>query len=445
MEGLRSPAQCVAGGVPPEGAMPRARALKGKASASCRRKREFISDEKKDASYWEKRRKNNEAAKRSREKRRFNDLVLESRVLALNEENLRLKTELLQLKLRFGLLSTAAFVEKSQQLSAASRERCGGSSGYSSASSRAQHSEDSSETEQPGRDAAGAKYSPRGSLSDMSDGSSRDSPLPRTPGEAQAVSRARGDDGALRPPDPQAPASRGVILFSANGFTAVEPPRAWGVPEQGDGAEEEEEEKALGSYAQQIPGGRHGDCEAYCQQGELQGPPEPYGCPRAEGYGAPAGFLGEEAAREARPEPTEMVVELSSPFAGYSSEESGEEPGWGCPPAPYPPAPDVKLAALPHKLRLKCRAHSSGGQDLGPEPGATGCQQEAPADWESERHEEMAALVRQALLLNGHPPAAGALDRLLYCSPLPPSNRLEPGDFAGGWRGSCHNEGARPI
>nr|XP_023969824.1 nuclear factor interleukin-3-regulated protein-like [Chrysemys picta bellii]XP_042702306.1 nuclear factor interleukin-3-regulated protein-like [Chrysemys picta bellii]XP_042702307.1 nuclear factor interleukin-3-regulated protein-like [Chrysemys picta bellii]XP_042702308.1 nuclear factor interleukin-3-regulated protein-like [Chrysemys picta bellii] len=246
--------------------MQRARALKGKASTSCRRKREFISDEKKDASYWEKRRKNNEAAKRSREKRRFNDLVLESRVLALNEENLRLKTELLQLKLRFGLISTAAFVERSQQLSAAS-------SGYSSASSRAPHSEDSSETEQSGRDAAGAKYSPRGSLSDMSDGSSRDSPLPRTPGEAEAVSRARGDDVALRPPDPQAPASRGVILFSANGFTTVEPPRAWEAPGRGDGAEDEEEEKALGSYAQQIPGGRHGDCEAYCQQGELQGPP----------------------------------------------------------------------------------------------------------------------------------------------------------------------------
>uniref|UniRef100_A0A8C4YKR9 BZIP domain-containing protein n=1 Tax=Gopherus evgoodei TaxID=1825980 RepID=A0A8C4YKR9_9SAUR len=98
--GLSSPGQCMAGGVPPEGVMQRAR---------------FISDEKKDASYWEKRRKNNEAAKRSREKRRFNDLVLESRVLALNEENLRLKTELLQLKLRFGLISTAAFVEKSHQ------------------------------------------------------------------------------------------------------------------------------------------------------------------------------------------------------------------------------------------------------------------------------------------------------------------------------------------
>uniref|UniRef100_A0A8D0DTT5 BZIP domain-containing protein n=1 Tax=Salvator merianae TaxID=96440 RepID=A0A8D0DTT5_SALMN len=61
--------------------------------------KKFISDEKKDANYWEKRRKNNEAAKRSREKRRFNDLVLENRVLALNEENVRLKTELLQLKL----------------------------------------------------------------------------------------------------------------------------------------------------------------------------------------------------------------------------------------------------------------------------------------------------------------------------------------------------------
>ncbi|XP_067416575.1 NFIL3 like protein-like [Emydura macquarii macquarii] len=437
MENLSSPTLCVAGGVPSEGVIQRARVLKGKAGASGRRKREFISDEKKDASYWEKRRKNNEAAKRSREKRRFNDLVLESRVLALNEENLRLRTELLQLKLRFGLISAAAFVEKSQQLSAASRER--GSSGYSSASSRAQHSEDSSETEQSGRDTAGAKVSLRGSLSDMSDGSSRDSPLPRTPGEAQAVSRARGDDGAPCPPHPQGPASRGVILFSANGFTAVEPPRAWEPPARRDGAEEE----ALGSCAQRVPRGLHGDCEACCQQG----PPEPYGCPQAEGYGAPAGFLGEEEeeAREAQPEPMEMTGEPSSPFTGYSSEESGEESGWGCPPAPYPPAPDVKLAALPHKLRLKCRAHSSGGQDLGPEPGAAGCLQEAPANWEGARHEEMAALVRQALLLNGQPPAAGALDRLLYCSPPLPSHGPEPGDFAGGWGAGCHDEGARPI
>ncbi|XP_069783368.1 nuclear factor interleukin-3-regulated protein-like [Narcine bancroftii] len=69
-----------------------------------RRKREFIPEEKKDSSYWDKRKKNNEAAKRSREKRRVNDMVLEQRVIALLEENARLKAEILALKFRFGLV-----------------------------------------------------------------------------------------------------------------------------------------------------------------------------------------------------------------------------------------------------------------------------------------------------------------------------------------------------
>lgn len=73
-------------------------------SSSNRRKREFIPHDKKDDGYWDKRRKNNEAAKRSREKRRVNDMVLESRVLALLEENARLRAELLALKFRFGLV-----------------------------------------------------------------------------------------------------------------------------------------------------------------------------------------------------------------------------------------------------------------------------------------------------------------------------------------------------
>ncbi|XP_062264630.1 nuclear factor, interleukin 3 regulated, member 6 [Platichthys flesus] len=73
-------------------------------SSSIRRKREFIPSEKKDDGYWDKRKKNNEAAKRSREKRRVNDMVLESRVLALLEENARLRAELLALKFRFGLV-----------------------------------------------------------------------------------------------------------------------------------------------------------------------------------------------------------------------------------------------------------------------------------------------------------------------------------------------------
>ncbi|KAM6469926.1 nuclear factor interleukin-3-regulated protein isoform 1-T5 [Liasis olivaceus] len=89
--------------------------VKTKASA-CRRKREFIPDEKKDAMYWEKRRKNNEAAKRSREKRRLNDLVLENKLIALGEENATLKAELLSLKLKFGLISSSAYAQEVQKL-----------------------------------------------------------------------------------------------------------------------------------------------------------------------------------------------------------------------------------------------------------------------------------------------------------------------------------------
>lgn len=181
-----------------EGGARLSRQAKGtKPNVTCRRKREFISEEKKDACYWEKRRKNNEAAKRSREKRRLNDMVLENRVMALNEENIRLKTELLQLKLRFGLISTASYMEKSQQISNSTSNGSASSngsstngtpnsnsylssSGYSSASQVMLNS-DSSETEQSNRGdhhPTHHSYSPQGSVSDMSDGSSRDSPEP---------------------------------------------------------------------------------------------------------------------------------------------------------------------------------------------------------------------------------------------------------------------------
>lgn len=83
----------------------RAQLLLGKAGGHSRRKREFMPDDKKDTMYWEKRRKNNEAAKRSREKRRLNDVAMESQLAALSRENAVLRTELLSLKLRFGLLS----------------------------------------------------------------------------------------------------------------------------------------------------------------------------------------------------------------------------------------------------------------------------------------------------------------------------------------------------
>lgn len=76
-------------------------------SVTLRRKRESIPAENKDEGYWDKRKKNNEAAKRSREKRRITDMVVENKVLALLEDNARLKAEILALKFRFGLIKDA--------------------------------------------------------------------------------------------------------------------------------------------------------------------------------------------------------------------------------------------------------------------------------------------------------------------------------------------------
>lgn len=70
---------------------------------SQRKQREFIPDNKKDDSYWDRRRRNNEAAKRSREKRRFNDMVLEQRVMELSKENHILKSQLDAIREKFGI------------------------------------------------------------------------------------------------------------------------------------------------------------------------------------------------------------------------------------------------------------------------------------------------------------------------------------------------------
>lgn len=77
--------------------------LKRKELFSQRKQREFIPDNKKDESYWDRRRRNNEAAKRSREKRRFNDMILETRVVELTKENHVLKAQLAAFKDKFGV------------------------------------------------------------------------------------------------------------------------------------------------------------------------------------------------------------------------------------------------------------------------------------------------------------------------------------------------------
>lgn len=440
MESLNSPTLCVAGsfGFPDDGMTERARALKSKPNSNCRRKREFISDEKKDASYWEKRRKNNEAAKRSREKRRFNDLVLENRVLALNEENVQLKTELLQLKLRFGLISTAAFMEKSQQLSTASAKAAGhfyGSSDdslYSSALSQSHHSEDSSETEQSSRDSASAsasvaKYSPRGSLSDMSDASCRDSPMPQTLAEVQAVSRAYGDSPLQHHAEPKDPVPRGVILFSANGFTAVVPPQ----PLLSEQAEQ------TSSCNTEIPESPCTENTTNCQQEVLQ--VHPGYCAKLQSYRATTGYL---EGPQAQKKHVQKELAPRSPFEGYSS----EEPSWrySLPPFPMPLDfhPDVRIAALPHKLRLKCRAHSSGVQDpfLVPSTPPTRCCQEAPIvpNWDSGRHREMSTLAQQALLLNEQ-------ERLLSQGSGLRLDSLASKEQVTRWDNACHANYPRPT
>uniref|UniRef100_A0A8C8RUI9 BZIP domain-containing protein n=1 Tax=Pelusios castaneus TaxID=367368 RepID=A0A8C8RUI9_9SAUR len=92
------------------------RLIHSKVCGPSRRKREFMPDEKKDTMYWEKRRKNNEAAKRSREKRRLNDFAMESQVAALSEENALLRAELLSLKLHFGLISPDVYAHQANSI-----------------------------------------------------------------------------------------------------------------------------------------------------------------------------------------------------------------------------------------------------------------------------------------------------------------------------------------
>lgn len=65
-----------------------------KANVGTRRKREFIPEEQKDGNYWFKRNRNNEAAKRSRQRKRMEEYLLETRAVQLFHENEKLKAVL---------------------------------------------------------------------------------------------------------------------------------------------------------------------------------------------------------------------------------------------------------------------------------------------------------------------------------------------------------------
>ena len=163
--------------------------------SNCRRKREFIPDEKKDNLYWERRRKNNEAAKRSREKRRLNDMVLENKLMALGEENATLKAELLSLKLKFGLVSSAAYALEVQKISSCT-----------AALYQDFLSPPPSQTSFPRDLGSGCisviKHSPHGALSDASETSSsshavaRGSPLADGRRSPEVIKREAPDSGS---------------------------------------------------------------------------------------------------------------------------------------------------------------------------------------------------------------------------------------------------------
>ena len=65
---------------------------------SSRKRPRSLPDEQKDESYWERRRKNNEAAKRSRDLRRAKEDEIAIRAALLEQENLKLRVEVAALK-----------------------------------------------------------------------------------------------------------------------------------------------------------------------------------------------------------------------------------------------------------------------------------------------------------------------------------------------------------
>ena len=58
----------------------------------------LVPEERKDAAYWERRRKNNDAAKRSRDARRMKEEEIALRAAFLEQENLKLRAQVAILK-----------------------------------------------------------------------------------------------------------------------------------------------------------------------------------------------------------------------------------------------------------------------------------------------------------------------------------------------------------
>lgn len=84
-----------------------------------RKRRQLVPVEQKDDGYWIKRKKNNEAARRSREKRRANDLLIERKLAELQKENIQLKQQIYALQVKYGETPTLASANSTPSQNAA--------------------------------------------------------------------------------------------------------------------------------------------------------------------------------------------------------------------------------------------------------------------------------------------------------------------------------------
>lgn len=89
--------------------------VSGKASSSSRKKGRPLPEELKDDAYWERRRKNNEAAKRSRDARRAKEYEVAIRATILEQENLKLRVEIASLKTELAKLRCLMYPSMQQQ------------------------------------------------------------------------------------------------------------------------------------------------------------------------------------------------------------------------------------------------------------------------------------------------------------------------------------------
>lgn len=84
-------------------------------SSANRREKRTIPEAEKDARYWEKRQRNNIAAKRSRENKRLMETSTKKKAAILERENAMLRREIEVLKNKFGIPLNQSFLSEEQQ------------------------------------------------------------------------------------------------------------------------------------------------------------------------------------------------------------------------------------------------------------------------------------------------------------------------------------------